>query len=195
MARTAASSRTAPLVTWPMQPSAFRIAACMSPTNAPRPGGLSLSSNTRMRGDGICRMLFQKSARSWNVLPTMGGSPLRSRAVAAYPTMGGASLKMQRMLAFVNPVLCNRILKVSIAFAIMQVSNCRKASNSPSVKKGASAMYASFQERGMPTDYELAAKANLVADLGRIDQDFIAIYSQSRTKRSSTKTCPGMYQL
>jgi hypothetical protein len=91
-------------------------------------------------------MLFQKSARSWNVLSTMGGSPLRSRAVAAYPTMGGASLKMQRMLAFVNPVLCNRTLNVSIAFATMQLSNCRKASNSPSVNKGASAMYASFQD-------------------------------------------------
>ena len=47
---------------------------------------------------------------------------------------------MQRMLAFVNPVLCNRTLKVSIAFATMQVSNCRKASNSPSFNKGASAM-------------------------------------------------------
>src|ERR1039458_7650963 len=50
------------------------------------------------------------------------------------------------MSAFVNPVLRSLTLNVSTAFATMQVSNCRRASNAPSVNKGASAMYDSFQD-------------------------------------------------
>ena len=52
---------------------------------------------------------------------------------------------MQRMRESVKPVLCSRTLKVSTALATMQVSIWRRASNSPSVSKGATAMYAPFK--------------------------------------------------
>src|ERR1039458_5749923 len=60
-----------------MHPKPFRIAACMSPTNAPRPGGSSKSSSTRMRGAGTARIVFQKTARARK------GSPANRRLAAA----------------------------------------------------------------------------------------------------------------
>src|SRR5581483_2684923 len=50
---------------------------------------------------------------------------------------------MQRIFPLVNPVLRKRTLNVSIAFAIMQVSNWRRASNSSAVNNGAVAIQVS----------------------------------------------------
>jgi hypothetical protein len=56
---------------------------------------------------------------------------------------------MHRTLALVKPVLRSLRLNVSTAFATMQVSNWRRASNSCSVTKGLTAMRFSFQQ-GFP---------------------------------------------
>src|ERR1700723_1323283 len=116
------------------------MAACISPKKAPRPGGSSISCNTKIRGAGVSRMLFQKSARSRNLPPPIGGSPLRRRAVAAYPTIGGMSSNMHRTRASANPVFRSLTLNDSMAFATRQVSICRRDSSPLSVNEGTATM-------------------------------------------------------
>ena len=122
------------------QPKALRIAACISPTNAPRPDFSSMSSSTKIRGAGVSRMRVQRSPRSRKKAPATGGSPLLRRPVTAYPTKGGASANMHQPLPLVNPVLRVLTVNFSMAFAIMQVSNWRRASSSSSVNNDAVAI-------------------------------------------------------
>src|SRR5208337_5249795 len=115
------SSRAAPFVTAPTQPSAFKMLTCTQPRKAPVPGCSSMSCITTTRGDGILVMCFHKSVRSTYQLPTMGGSADRTLQVAAYPTRGGKLLKRQRKPAVENPSFRNLTPKDSMASDITHV--------------------------------------------------------------------------